>query len=42
MSTIETHDNIGGVYLSETPGGACGYRTHPDRRYWFAWVCADH
>ena len=35
---IETHDNIGGVYFSETRGGLYGVRLRSDRRFWIAWA----
>lgn len=37
MTIIETHDSIGGAYMSETPGGVFGNRLYWDRRYWCAW-----
>lgn len=38
MTSIETHDNIGGCYMDESPGGAFGSRNRRDRRYWIAWA----
>lgn len=40
MATIETHDNIGGDYMDDDPGGVFGTRNGRDRRYWTAWASA--
>lgn len=37
MTIIETHDNVGGCYMAEDPGGVFGSRNRSDRRYWTAW-----
>ncbi|MDF3852314.1 hypothetical protein [Achromobacter denitrificans] len=37
MPIIETHDQVGGCYMDETPGGVFGNRRYYDRRYWCAW-----
>jgi hypothetical protein len=41
MTSIETHDSIGGDYMDENPGGVFGSRHGRDRRYWTAWTSAD-
>jgi len=41
VTTIETHDWMGGSYMEECPSGIQGFRLRPDRRYWLAWARAD-
>lgn len=41
MTTIETHDNIGGTYMAEDLGGAFGKRVNWNRHYWIAWGHTD-
>lgn len=37
MTTITTHDCIGGDYFDVQAGGRFGKRSNSDRRYWLAW-----